>query len=212
MNTIKAQTPLRDVLYAFSLAKAVPDVELLDDFVRRYPGYAAEITDFAVEIAIDAARGDVEVKESAPKITPAVSRAMSRFQNRLFELRQDEAGGQGSSVTARASAQNPFYALDREGFRRLANQLNANVLFVAKLRDRVIDPHTMSRGFQKRVAGELNVPLDVVIAHFAAKAEVRTAQLYKSEQKPSAGAQQSFEEAVRSSGLTAEQQQTLLSM
>jgi hypothetical protein len=212
MNTIKAQTPLRDVLYAFSLAKAVPDVELLDDFVRRYPGYATEITDFAVEIAIDAPRGDIEVEESAPKITPAVSRAMSRFQNRLFELRQDERGDRGNFVTARSSAENPFYALDREGFRRLANQLNANVLFVAKLRDRVIDHHTMSAGFQKRVADELSVPLDVVIAHFAAQAEVRTSQLYKSEQKPTVGIQQSFEEAVRSSGLAVEQQQTLLSM
>jgi hypothetical protein len=212
MNTIKAQTPLRDVLYAFSLAKAIPDVELLDDFVRRYPGYAAEITDFAVEIAIDAARGDVEVEESAPKISPAVSRAISRFQNRLFELRQNEGNDRANSITARSAAGNPFSALDREGFRRLAVQLDANVLFVTKLRDRLIDPRTISRGFQQRVADELSVPLDVIIAHFAGQAGVRTAQLYKSEQKPTAGTQQSFEEAIRSSGLTAEQQRTLLSM
>jgi hypothetical protein len=212
MNTIKARTPLREVLYAFSLAKAVPDVELLDDFVRRYPGYAAEITEFAVEIAIDAARGDVDVEESALKMTPAVSRAMSRFQNRLFELRQDERGDPGNSVSVRSSAENPFDALDREAFRHLAIQLDANLLFVAKLRDRVIDPHTMSRGFQKRVADELSVPLDAVIAHFAAKAEVRSSQLYKSEQKPTVGIQQRFEEAVRNSGLTVEQQQILLSM
>jgi hypothetical protein len=76
MTTIKAQTPLRDVLYAFSVAKAVPDDELLDEFVRRYPGYATEIIDFAVEIVVDAARGNVEVEESGAKTSPAVSRAL----------------------------------------------------------------------------------------------------------------------------------------
>jgi hypothetical protein len=212
MTTINAQTPLRDVLYAFSLAKAVPDVELLDEFVRRYPGYAAEITDFAVEIAVDAARGDVEPDETAPKASPAVSRAMSRFQNRLFELRHKERGDQARSVTARPAAENPFSPLDRAGFRRLAVMLDANVLFVTKLRDRLIDPNTMSRGFQKRVADELSVPLDVIVAHFAAQVGNQSRQLYKSEQKPTTGKQQSFEEAVRSSGLTAEQQRHLLSM
>jgi hypothetical protein len=211
MTTINAYRPLRDVLYEFSLAKAVPDVELVDEFVRRYPGYATEITDFAVEVAMDAAWGDVEVEGSAPKISPAVSRAMSRFQNRLFELRQKERDDPASSLTFAASTENPFSGLDREGFRRLANQLNANVLFVAKLRDRLIDPNTMSTGFQKRVANELSVPLDVIVAHFAAQAEGGARQLFKSEQKPTADRQQSFEEAVRSSGLTPEQQRDLLS-
>lgn len=212
MTTIKAQMPLRDVLYAFSLAKAVPDVELLDEFVRRYPGYAAEITDFAVEIAVEAARGDVDVDVTAPKVSPAVSRAMSRFQNRLFELRHKERGDRANSVTARTGTENPFSALNREGFRRLAVVLDANVLFVTKLRDRLIDPNTMSRGFQKRVADELSVPLDVIVEHFAAQAQNQSRQLYKSEQKPTIGKQQSFEEAVRGSGLTAEQQRHLLSM
>ena len=46
--------PLRDVLYALSLAKPIPDAEVLDDFVRRYPEYAAALTDFAIELAMDA--------------------------------------------------------------------------------------------------------------------------------------------------------------
>ena len=46
MNTSNSTAQLRDVLYAFSLAKPVPDAPLLDEFVKRYPQYAAEITDF----------------------------------------------------------------------------------------------------------------------------------------------------------------------
>ena len=47
------QTPLRDAMYAMSLAKPVPDAELLDDFVRRYPQHADALTEFAIELAIE---------------------------------------------------------------------------------------------------------------------------------------------------------------
>ena len=50
-------TSLDEVLYQFSLAKPVPDAELIDKFVRRYPAYATAITDLAVSIVLDAARG-----------------------------------------------------------------------------------------------------------------------------------------------------------
>jgi len=213
MTATNTPTALRDVLYAFSLAKPIPDARLLDEFVRRYPEHAAEITDFAVELAIDAARGgDAGVLEAEPNVSPAVSRAMSRFQNRLFALRQDEVSGSTTSATASSSVENPFAALDRTAFRGLANRLDVSSLFVAKLRDRQIDPNTMTTGFRKRVANELSVPFDVIVAHFAVRSEAQPRQFYKAEQKPAAVPRQSFEEAVRTSGLTAEQQNHLMSM
>jgi hypothetical protein len=213
MTATNTPTALRDVLYAFSLAKPVPDARLLDEFVRRYPDYAAEITDFAIELAIDAAQGgDADVQEAESAVSPAVSRAMSRFQNRLFALRQDEVSGSTTSAATSYSVENPFAALDRAAFRGLANRLDVSTLFVTKLRDRQIDPSTMTTGFRKRVANELSVPLDVIVAHFAARPEAQFRQFYKAEQKPTAVAWQSFEEAVRSSGLTDEQQRHLMKM
>ena len=47
-------TPLRDAMYAMSLAKPVPDAELLDEYVRLYPEHAEALTEFAVELAVDA--------------------------------------------------------------------------------------------------------------------------------------------------------------
>jgi hypothetical protein len=213
MTATNTPTALRDVLYAFSLAKPVPDARLLDEFVRRYPEHAAEITDFAIELAIDAAEGgDADVQEAEPAVSPAVSRAMSRFQNRLFALRQDEVSGSTTSATALSSVENPFATLDRTAFRGLANRLDVSTLFVTKLRDRQIDPNTMTTGFRKRVANELSVPLDVIVAHFTARPEAQPRQFYKAEQKPTAVGRQSFEEAVRSSGLTEEQQRHLMNM
>ena len=206
-------TALRDVLYAFSLAKPVPDARLLDEFVRRYPEHAAEITDFAIELAIDAARGnDDNAQDAEPAVSPTVSRAMSRFQNRLFALRPSEAPGSKTLPISSSSVENPFAALDRAAFRGLANRLDVSTLFVAKLRDRQIDPDTMTTGFRKRVADELSVSLDAVVAHFTAQAEGQSRQFCKAEHKPTVVGRQSFEEAVRSSGLTEDQQRHLMSM
>ena len=206
--------PLRDVLYSFSLAKSVPDAELLDEYVRSYPEYAAALTDFAVEMIIDGAGGDVdtEPKEIDQAISPVVSRAMSRFQNHLFAVKQG-----GTTRAERISVQsqvgaNPFAALDRTAFRELAASLHANTVFVAKLRDCEIDAATMTDGFQRRVAEELKVPIDVVCAHFAGGPKVQGAQFHKSEVKPKATAKQSFKEAVRDSGLNEEQQRYLVSL
>ena len=125
---------------------------------------------------------------------------MSRFQNRLFELRQKGSGKQASSLTVAPSTENSFSGLDREGFRQCANRLGANTVFVVKLRDCQIDPNTISTRFQKRVAGaSLSVPLDVIVAHFAARIESQTGQFDKSDLKPTTGLRQSFQEAVQSS-------------
>jgi hypothetical protein len=53
MMTNKDATPLEEVLYEFSFEKTVPDAELLEDYVKRFPEYAAALTDLAVAIALD---------------------------------------------------------------------------------------------------------------------------------------------------------------
>jgi hypothetical protein len=203
---------LRDVLYALSVAQEVPDAILVDDFVRRFPDYASEITEFAIELAADAiddANGDSESAEAG--VSAEVSRAMSRFQNRLHAVRN---GPERSSMRTMevAAVENPFAALDRVRFRQLTERLNVNTVFVAKLRDRQISPSTIPKSFQNRVAKELDVPVELLAAHFAAKPEAHVRQFYKAEGKPTERGQQSFEEAVRTSGLTDEQRADLIAL
>ena len=104
--------------------------------------------------------------------------------------------------------------MSRDEFRSFTRKLNANNAFAMKLRDRRIVPATLTGGFQRRVADDLGVPLDVVVAHFSAgqSAGARAAQFYKSDGKPTEGGQQTFEEAVRGSGLSEEQQRYLLEL
>ena len=109
---------------------------------------------------------------------------------------------------------NPFECLNREEFRKFVAKLGANTVFVAKLRDRQIDPEEMTEGFREEVAKQLNVPTHLVTAHLAAPGAGVFAgqQFFKAAEKPSAGKRQSFEEAVQNSGLSKLQQQRLMSL
>lgn len=207
---------LREAFYVLSTAQDLPDAKLLDDLVRQYPQYGGELTEFAIAIAVDALRGDrvVEAAEAAidpSVVSPAVSRAMSHFQNRLHAVTTGAAEAVNVATNV-SDAPNPFIGLPRSEFRAFAGRLNANAVFVGKLRDRQIDPATMTPGFRKLVADELKAPLDVVVAHFAARQAAPAGQFFKAEGKPSTGAQQSFEEAVKSSGLSVDQQRYLLGL
>jgi hypothetical protein len=220
MTPTHAPSPpgLRDALYALSIAKPVPDAALLDDMVRRFPKFGRELTEHAIALAIDALRGDgaVDLAEAArdPMVpSSAVSRAMSRFQNRLHAMSElvDQA-----TAPPRAEANdavNPFASLNRGEVRDFARRLDVNSVFVAKLRDRQIKSDTLTPGFRMRVAHDLRAPLEVVIAHFAAaQAGAARAQYFKADGKPQAGGRQTFEEAVRSSGLSVAQQSALLAL
>ena len=214
MNLSNATTPLSDVLYEFSIARTRPDAELLDQFVRRYPEHAGALTDLAIGIVLDTARGDDDAAAESvePIVRQAVSRAMSRFQNRLFELQQRQAPAVTGARAQASSAENPFARLGREEFRELAKGLHCNTVFVGMLRDREIDPNTISDGFRRLVADEMKAPLELVAAHFAAQSGTPPGQFYKAEGKPRAGQALSFEEAVRKSALTEDQQSYLLGL
>ncbi|MFZ5734566.1 MAG: hypothetical protein ACOY4O_17665 [Pseudomonadota bacterium] len=213
--TAATQTSLRDAMYAMSLAKAVPDAELLDEFARLYPKYADALTEFAIELAIDSLmhRSDEEdVPADADAISDVVSRVMSQFENQLFERRQARAPPPPPRP-ATASVENPFAALDRQEFRALVSQLDVNSAFLSKLRDRTIEPISIPKAYCRHLAQEMDEDADAMAAHLYAPQESVAAgrQLYKAEGKPAATARQSFEEAVKTSGLSEEQQRRLLS-
>ncbi|MBN9048966.1 MAG: hypothetical protein J0H78_05850 [Rhizobiales bacterium] len=213
--TAATQTSLRDAMYAMSLAKAVPDAELLDEFARLYPKYADALTEFAIELAIDSLmhRSDEEdVPADADAISDVVSRVMSQFENQLFERRQARAATPPARA-ATASVENPFAALDRQEFRALVSQLDVNSAFLSKLRDRTIEPISIPKAYCRHLAQEMDEDADAMAAHLYAPQESVAAgrQLYKAEGKPAATARQSFEEAVKTSGLSEEQQRRLLS-
>src|SRR5262249_46637909 len=116
------------------------------------------------------------------------------------------------AVSQSREAVNPFAHLSREQYRGTAKNLNINTVFLSKFRDRQIVATSIPVAFQRRLAAEVDVPIERLIAHLAAAQGAPQGQLYKADKKPSNQALQSFEEAVRGSGLDPEQQKALLEL
>ena len=209
-------TQRREALYALAMAENMPDAAVLDDIVRQYPHFSRELTEFAVELALDSLveGGGDQAAADPTKVTPAVSRAMSAFHNRLYALRQAGGAAVAEPVPSYDFVENPFSDLNRREFRAVANGIGANTVLVAKLRDRQIDPATISDGFKRHLSKELEVSVDVLTAHLEADPTGTSEglQFYKADHRPRQGGRQSFADAVRGSGLTDEQQRHLLGL
>jgi hypothetical protein len=147
-------------------------------------------------------------------VSPAVSRALSRFQNCLHSVQttavSDSVINTLHGVSQSREVLNPFALLSRDQYRNVARNLNVNTVFISKFRDRQIVPNSIPREFQRKLAAEIDVPLDLLVAHLAASQGAPQKQFYKAKNKPTNETQQSFEEAVRGSGLSKEQQEALL--
>lgn len=220
-NNPKEMPALREALYALSMAKRVPDAEILDEVVRQYPQFAEELVDFAVEIVVDSLRtatvDEVESETDMDHLTPDVSRAISTFHNEVYALRR-ETGRRREEEASSFGGFNPFADLSRTEVRSVIRGMGVNGAFVAKLRDGQIQSETMTVGFKAHVVAVMdeiaNVPKEVVFAHLAGgmgTPEV-SRQFYKAASRPERARQQTFAEAVESSGLSAEQQRHLLSL
>lgn len=218
MSQNRSAATLNDALYELSLAQLVPDAPLLDEFVRRYPEYADDLTDFAIMLAVDSLRevsqSDVPRTDLAEdELSPTVSRAMSRFYNRLHAVQSSENISGQKGVSPNEISSNPFATLDRAAFRVLAEKLNVNNVFVIKLRDRQVVPETIPKRFTDHLARELKVPPDILMGHLHALGQPQIqGQYYKAATKLQLDAKQTFSEAVKTSGLTDEQQRFLLAM
>lgn len=208
-HTTGSEARLEDVLYELSMASASPGADLLDDFVRHYPQFASELTDFAVELALDALKSAGDEAAAAPAqagVSPAVGSAISRLHNRLHAAKQRRQQRHSSKPA------DPFSALSRNELRAFGDAIHANIVFVAKLRDRLISLDTIPAELRRQAAQHLHVPEELLAAYWNAPPQIQQAAKFKSEQKPEAVKQQTFAEAVASSHLSDEQKRYLLGL
>jgi hypothetical protein len=217
MNTVeKSHLALNDVLYSFSMEERPVSADLLDEYAKKYPEYADALTEFAVEITLESYIGNPtkpnpQVECADPLKIPEVTRAMSKFKYQFDAVRL-KAALQKEHTTNAQSVENPFSTLDRACIQSVATQLSVNIPFIIKLRDRAILAETIPVEFLKRIAAALKADVARIRAHLTAAPSLNPGLAFKATGKPSATSQQSFKDAVLSSGLTESQQRDLLSL
>ena len=220
MNTTKNNEEVlwEDVLYEFSLAQEIPDRAHLEEFIGRYPEFAEKLTEIAVELAMDAISeipmpGGNERKSGPTRVSPAVSRAMSHFQNLLYEEKKAKAKATSTKPENILAVDERFRKMLRKQYREFAATIGGNNTFANKVRDRLIEPDTIPSKFAQLVSSGIEMPLYAVNDYLRSEPQLNaTPQQYKADKKPTVISRESFEDAVKNSGLTKKQQQFLLSL
>jgi hypothetical protein len=203
---------LEDVLYQFTLAHPRPDADAVEAYARDYPQYARDLTELAIDLVIETRLPPMEDADltRTDDDDMALDRAISQFQNGLFVQSQQPAATRTASDAP--AAIDPFAGLDKAGMRAVARALDANAVFVMKLRDRRIRADTMTPGFLAAAAQALNAANDDFRDYVEAPRAMAGRRRYKSDVTPEAAAKETFEEAVRGSGLSPEQTAFLLGL
>jgi len=206
---------LRDAIYALAMADNLPTAETLDELAKQFPDHANALTEFAIALTMDFIvnpdDGDFAPDFDPETVSPMVSRAISHFHNKLYELKN--TSNATVSQRAIASVQNPFSILSRQQFRELASDMHMNVVLLTKIRDRIIDPTTIPKKLCRYIADKMQIPYTMIESHLSApKAYSKAIQYYKATDKPKLSEVQSYPDAVKGAGLTKEQQTFLLGL
>jgi hypothetical protein len=209
MNPMK-QENLESVLLEFHIeAGEQPKPSILDLYCRRYPQFARELTDYALEWLVDKAMeavAPVEAVATAPS-SPLVSRAISRLYDRI---REKEAG-EKTVALAQARADSPFKGMPVLRKRAISKQLGIDMPLFAKFQNRLIDPDSVPSTFLSRLAKEVEHTVERLLGYLRLPVVVNAAADFRAEGKPAVGgAKERFEDAVRRSSLDEKQKQALL--
>lgn len=204
MNNRIGPETLDDVLDAFAARDDVPDSAQLAEWIRRYPQYEQELTDFAV------AWTQMEHLPPAPHARGAdtetlVLRGMSIFQN----VRYSKA----------AAVQQPLEGIVAPAAQRglsldaLADALRLNAALVRKLDRRLIAYRRLPLEIKDALAAVLGRPRHIVEEYLQQPGAFARGARHRADQTPSLAAQEDFFEAIRNDpDLDAENRQYWLSL
>jgi hypothetical protein len=199
---------LESVLLEFRVEAGRPGPAILEAYCRRYPQFARELTDYALDWLVDEAMTTSEPANDSNASSPIVSRAISRLYDRI---REREAGKEAAAGHSRQQVRNPFAELSVARKRTICDALGINIPLFAKFQNRLIDATSVPRAFLQRFAGELQDTVDDLLGYLNLPAMTNPAGEFKAQGKPTVSEQKErFEDAVRASALDDKQKQALL--
>lgn len=176
---------LEEVLDAFAV-ESVPDQETLENYLRSYPEFSAELIDLFREV-----RRDIVLNDAAEDDT-RIDLAWQRH------------------VAAGPSGADPFGGLSLAQMRDLANKLDVPRQVVTAFRDRKLDLNSVPRRFLARLATEMNSSLDLLVGFLSVPGGVASARSYKADNKPSNDLTVTFERVLIDAGVPEDKRTRLL--
>lgn len=194
MNSLYGQELLDNILDAYVTEVETPNLEVLKEWIRKYPQYQRELTDFT--IAWIQMEELLPINRDKTDHDTLVLRAMSVVQN-LYRI------GEQKSIPSQ-SAKNPIEKLvaeaETQGFSQdqFAAQLKLSVGLLWKLDRRLIKYSSIPVELIENIAGALRRGLQVVAEYFQRSPTLATNARYKAKQQPQVSEPTNFFDEVRS--------------
>ena len=178
-----------DVLFAFSVEPR-HDRQTLERYLKSYPQFADELLDLSHELRISASLGPADV------LTEDEASFQAAWQQYAAVVPQGVPS---------ASAENLFNRFKGKAFVALAEALLIPRSVLVALRDRLVVPSSIPRGFIRRFAQAAGGTIETVQQYLALPPVTSAAVNFKADQKPETQAQITFETLLAQSNLTEEQ-------
>jgi hypothetical protein len=170
-----SQTSREDVLYAFAV-EPTSGRDTLEQYLRDYPQYAAEIIDLSYELS----------RNVCEEETP-----LSAEDEVLLE----RAWQQHVKVAPKKII-DPFATLSVAEQRELAQRLDVPRQVIMAFHEHRVEPTSVPTPFLERLAVALNSTVEILKNTFALPSEPNLARSYKADGRPNAHTQVNFEQIL----------------
>jgi hypothetical protein len=178
-----------DVLFAFSVEPR-HDRQTLERYLNSYPQFADDLLDLSHELRISASLGPADI----------LAEDEASFQAAWQQYAAVAPQGAPSASVAKL-----FDRFKGKAFAALAEALLVPRSVLVALRDRLVVPSSIPRGFIRRFAQAATATVEAAQQYFALPPVTSAAASFKADQKPVAQAQITFEALLAQSNLTEEQ-------
>lgn len=190
MNDQPEQQRLEEVLDAFLASGPEPDGVSLDEWIRRYPEFARELTDFAASWTLMRDLPPAPDAQTLPEET-LVLRGMSVVQNLLHEREQAKTAPVAITSLTEAGA-----ALGLRP-RQLAQAAGLGDALLGKLNRRLIRFASIPREAIEQLAATLQRDVESISAYLQQPSTFAAAAQHRAEQAPQLAEPEDFFDAVR---------------
>lgn len=194
MNKLSGPELLDDILDAYINAAQIPNREVLKEWIRKYPQYERELTDFTVAwIQMEEAPSTKPVEQDFDIL---VLKAMSTVQNLYNDKERESRSSQAANnFIEKLVMEGEAQGLSQDQFAAL---LKLSVGLLWKLDRHLIQYSSIPVELIENVAGVLHRGLQIVAEYFQRRPLLAVNARYKAKQQPQVSEPTNFFDEVRS--------------
>lgn len=175
MKPADSQPSREEVLYAFAM-EPTSGRDILEQYLRDFPEYAAELIDLSYELSCEARQNEMPLSDEDQAL---IDRAWQRH-----------------AEAVPTETINPFVALTTVEQRNLAQRLGVPRQVITALRERRVEPTSVPSLFLEQLAAAMNSTVEILKMALALPPEPELTRSYKADSKPKAQTSVKFEQLL----------------